>query len=163
MDWKHERQALKRIVALLLALGLLAERAAAKPRPLRAALLWLLRAAEAIAREFVLEQFQERREPVELFRDSRKSGKAPAMVEDFGGRSGLPASPPAHDVADDAMRLAQSFRALAELLTDLVRSIPALVPPARARRTFRDPLRGPQYLVDRLAPATFAPEPPDTS
>jgi hypothetical protein len=150
-------------VALLFALGLLAERAGAKPRPLRAALLWLLRAAETIARDFVLEQFQEKWEPVELFRDSRKSGKAPAMVEDFGGRSGLPASPPAHDAADDAMRLAQSFRALAELLTDLVGRSTALVPPARARRPFRDLPRGLRNLADMLTPAKVAPEPPDTS
>ncbi len=193
MDWKHERQTLKRIVALLLALGLLAERAGAKPRPIRAAVFWLLRAAETIAREFVLEQFQDRREPpfrpelrknkeIEqfpetrepvfrpelrkgkaLFRGSRRSGKALAMMEDCGGRTGLPASPPAHDVADDAMRLAQSFRALAELLAGLVRRGPAMVPPAPARRSIRDPLRGFQALVDRLTPAKVAPEPPDTS
>lgn len=163
MEWtgRENRQALQRIVALLFAFAALADRAGATPRPIRVAVLWLLRAAERVAWEFVLEQFQEKREPV--FRPVLRKNKVLAMAEDFGGRSGLPASPSAHDVADDAMRLAQSFRALAELLAGLVRCSPPLFPPAGIRHSIRDLLRSLRNLVDSLSPAMFAPESPDTS
>ena len=45
--------ALMRIVALLLALASLAERAGSLPLPVRSAALWFLRPAEAVAWEFV--------------------------------------------------------------------------------------------------------------
>jgi len=55
MDWTQaleaERAALKRIVALLLALADLAERAGSRSGPVRSFVLWVLRHAEAIARE----------------------------------------------------------------------------------------------------------------
>ena len=110
MDWnsKHDRQALKRIVALLFAFATLAELAGAKPRPLRAAVLWLLRAAEAIGRDFVS-----------------------AMVENRGGPVVPPAQLLSPDEADDAIRLAQSFRALAELLGGLMRCALAPLPSGR--------------------------------
>lgn len=60
MGWNGERDktdhALMRIVALLLALASLAERAAGMPQPVRSAALWFLRPAEAVAREFVTGQ-----------------------------------------------------------------------------------------------------------
>lgn len=56
-DWKEameaERAALMRIVTLLLALAGLAERAASCSRAMRGFVLWVLRRAEAVARDFV--------------------------------------------------------------------------------------------------------------
>ena len=100
MAWnsKNDRQALDHSVALLLAFASLAELAGAKPRAIRSAVLWLLRAAETIARELVV-----------------------VMMEEIGGHAGLPASPHSRNVADDAMRLARAFRALAALLSGLMR------------------------------------------
>jgi len=92
---KHDRQALKRIVALLFAFAALAERAGASPRPIRIAVLWLLRAVESIAWEFVID-----------------------VAEESGGDLNLALPAYAHDIADDAGRLARSFTALAGLLTD---------------------------------------------
>jgi hypothetical protein len=57
MDWKRaveeERAALGRIVALLCALAVLAERAAGGSPIVRSLVLWFLRPAEAVARDFV--------------------------------------------------------------------------------------------------------------
>ena len=55
MDWNAERtrQALRRIAALLCLFAALAERAAGFSRPVRHPVLWILRRAEAVAREFV--------------------------------------------------------------------------------------------------------------
>jgi hypothetical protein len=98
MDWtaiiNRDRETLKRIVAVLLSLAALAEVASSKPRPLCAGVRWLLAPAERIARDFVM-----------------------GLWEDFGGRS---VSLPACD-ADDAVCLAHSFRALAGLLSALMR------------------------------------------
>lgn len=118
MDWnnKHDRQALKRIVALLFAFAELADRAGAAPRPIRVIVLWLLRAVELIAREFVID-----------------------VAEECGVDSSLAVLPDAHDIADDASRLARSFAALATLLADLTRRSPP--PLARGR------ISG---LIDRL-------------
>ena len=108
MDWtaiiNRDRETLKRIVAVLLSLAALAELASSKPRPLRAGLRWFLAPAEMIARDFVM-----------------------GLWEDFGDRSvSLPD-------ADDTVCLAHSFRALAGLLSGLMRC--GLVSPlARTRR-----------------------------
>jgi hypothetical protein len=96
MDWtaiiNRDRETLKRIVAVLLSLAALAELASSKPRPLRAGVRWFLAPAEMIARDFVM-----------------------GLWEDFGDRSvSLPDS-------DDAVCLAHSFRALAGLLSGLMR------------------------------------------
>lgn len=57
MDWKlameAERAALKRIVALLLALAGLAERAGGRSQAVRGFVLWILLQAEAVARDLV--------------------------------------------------------------------------------------------------------------
>ncbi|TYR31903.1 hypothetical protein FY036_12450 [Mesorhizobium microcysteis] len=92
MDWndalEEELEALGRIVALLCALAVLAERAAGRSPLVRSLVLWLLRRAEAVARDFV-------------------EGDAP-----FGAMPVVPAGTgPA-----DAMRLAASLRALARQL-----------------------------------------------
>ena len=76
--------ALMRIVALLLALASLAERAAGMPQPVRSAALWFLRPAQALAWEFV-------------------TGQAHPEIPHTHRR----------DERAEAMRLAVSFRALA--------------------------------------------------
>jgi hypothetical protein len=57
MDWERaieeERAALGRIAALLLALAVLAERASGRSAVVRCLVLWLLRQAETVARDFV--------------------------------------------------------------------------------------------------------------
>ena len=65
-DWNwaiedDNRRMFKRIVALLFALAGLAERLIGVPRPVRAFVLRILRSAEAVARDFVLETAQEDR------------------------------------------------------------------------------------------------------
>ena len=103
MDWnlaiEDNRRMLKRIVALLFALAGLAERLIGLPRPVRAFVLRILRHAEAVARDFVLETTGEHGVPVPL----------PAY---FGTLQG-------DDSPADAMRIAQSFRLLAVLLDRL--------------------------------------------
>ena len=140
MDWtsKQDRQALKRIVALLMAFAALAELASSKPRPLRAAVLWLLRSAEAIARDFVS-----------------------AMVEDCEGLGIPPAHLSSLDEADAGIRLAHSFRALAELLGDVMRC--GLAPFASRginRRPIRDLMLKLQNLGAGPALAHSALQPP---
>jgi hypothetical protein len=94
MDWKQaieeERAALMRVVALLGALACLAELTASRSQAVRGFVLWVLRRAEAVARDFVA-----------------------------GGPDTRVASMPVGPVGvrpADAMRLALSFRALARQL-----------------------------------------------
>lgn len=54
MEWNAETDVLKRIIALLLALAGLADRASGLPRPIRWLVFRILRPAEAVAREFVI-------------------------------------------------------------------------------------------------------------
>lgn len=131
MDWmgKQDRQALKRIVALLFAFATLAELASAKPRPLRAAVLWLLRPAEAIGRDFVS-----------------------ALMKDCGVLVVLPAQLSSLDEADDSIRLAHSFRALAELLGDVM--LCGLMPLSSSRisrRSIRDLMLNLNLVADHPA------------
>ena len=94
MDWKRameeERAALMRIVTLLGAMAGLAELAASRSPAVRGFVLWVLRHAEAVAREFVA--------------GGQDTPIAPMPVEPAGAR-------PA-----DAMRLAISLRRLARQL-----------------------------------------------
>lgn len=102
MDWnsamEDERRMLKGIVAMLFSFAVLAENLRGRSRPVRGFILWVLRIAEDIAREFVL-----------------------ATADDHGASAHLPSAlvMPAMQGGDgpaDAIRLAQSFRALAILL-----------------------------------------------
>ena len=93
MDWKlamkEERAALKRIVALLFALADLAEHAGRRSTLVRRFVIWVLRQAETVARDFVI------------------GAEAPPVFMAIG---------PASDGPADAMRLAQCFRELAREL-----------------------------------------------
>jgi hypothetical protein len=93
---------LRRIVALLLALAGLAERASVRSDAVRWSVLWLLRPAEAIARDYV----------AGLTRDA---GLAIHYAPDW-------AAPAGHGPAD-AMCLADTFRALAAALSILVEQV----------------------------------------
>lgn len=135
---RKERQALKRIVALLFALAALAAYAGTKPRPVRVAVLWLLRAAEAVARDFVV-----------------------AMAEEAGVDPDLAVPLHARDVGDDAARLAQSFTALAELLADLTRRNPSPFQPGRIDGLVDDLMRTLRALTH--APGLPERALPDTS
>ena len=86
---------LRRIAAMLLALATLAERAAGRSRPVRWLVLWVLSRAEAAASAFVAET-----DPL-----------LPIAYPAF--------QPP--DGADEAIRLAESFRVLAAALFALAR------------------------------------------
>jgi len=100
MDWneagEENRKALRRIVALLLSLAGLAECAAGRSRAVCGLVLWLLRPAEEIARNY---------------------------VADLTGSMCAPPIPAAIPIEDDsregAMRLALSFRTLAAILAAL--------------------------------------------
>lgn len=83
---EQERAALMRIVTLLLALAGLAERAANRSPAMRGFVLWVLRRAEAVARDFV------------------------------AGSQDAPSMPPAGCRPADALRLALSLRRLARQL-----------------------------------------------
>lgn len=85
---------LRRVMALLVALATLAEKAAARSVPVRLFLLWILRRAEATALEYVVET----------------AGMPPAL-----GAIAAPGHSPA-----DAHRLAARFRALAAALGALL-------------------------------------------
>ena len=103
---------LRRIVALLFALAGLAERLAGLPRPVRACVLLILRSAEAVARDFVLDT-QDHATPHPACLDALHGGDSPA----------------------DAMRLARSFRALAVLLTGWPSAVPDAHTPYHPGRT----------------------------
>ena len=94
MQWKQaieeERAVIGRIVALLVALAGLAELAAGRSAVVRGFVLWLLRHAEAVARDFV------------------EGGEDAPLVA-------LPMLPAGNGPAD-ALRLAASLRALARQL-----------------------------------------------
>lgn len=104
MDWKRameqERAALMRLAALLLAFAGLAELAARRSPAVRGFVLWILRCAETLARDFVTD-----------LADTLPSS--------------IPADP-AGDHSDDAMRLAISFRALARQLDAQARQMSAI-------------------------------------
>lgn len=102
---RRDRQALRRIVALLVAFAALADRSATRPLPIRVSVLWLLRIAEAVAWDFVI-----------------------ALAEEAGARTDFDVPSGASNGADDAERLAQSFTALAELLSDIFRRDPSPLP-----------------------------------
>ncbi len=102
MDWmdanravKRDREVLKRILALLIALAAVADRLAGLPFHVRLSVLRHLRPAEAVARAFIIEMAHDLGAPT-----SPQEFDMPASVED-----------------GDAAGLAQRFRALALVLT----------------------------------------------
>lgn len=100
--WREERAALMRLVALLHALAGLAERAAGRSAAIRGIVLWLLRRAEPIARDYVCGE-----------EDMPACGD-----DDMPPATGpWPAAPcPVGNRPEDALHLAETFRALAWLL-----------------------------------------------
>lgn len=104
---------LRRIIALLVSLAVLAERAAARSLAVRLFVLWLLRRAEAKARDLVLEE----------------TGLPVLNVEGF---------PAVGDGPADALALAARLGALAALLAAL---LPDLFLPGR-RPAWREPAPG---------------------
>jgi len=122
MEWnaamEDNRRMLKRIVALLFALAGLAERLSNRPPPVRCLVLWILRYAESVARDFVIDTALE-----------NGASLTPAVLlipAWHGGES-----------AADAMRLAESFRALAVLLDRLAEGSPAHCRISLARMSLR--------------------------
>ncbi|CAG1005174.1 MAG: hypothetical protein F9K19_06615 [Rhizobiaceae bacterium] len=93
--WQEERAALMRLVALLNAFAGLAERAAGRSAFVRGIVLWILRRAEAIAREFVTGE-----------EDLPHHAAPPSAAPDPTGNT-------AGNRPEDALRLAETFRALA--------------------------------------------------
>jgi hypothetical protein len=94
MDWKandEDGQALASIARMLVALAVLAERACGRSLPIRCLILWILRQAEAVARDFVI-------------------GEALAVGV---AAPHQPAPMPGVDSVADLVRLAACFRALA--------------------------------------------------
>lgn len=112
MDWKRawqeERAALMRIAALLHALARLADCAAGRSAGVRAFVLWLLRHAGAVARDFVAGQGTDGL--------AFPLGADPFGADSFGADDPGPAAligwQPGHR-PKDAARLAASLRALA--------------------------------------------------
>ena len=84
---------LRRIVALLLSLADLAERASSRSPAVRSLVLWFLRPAEAIARDYLA-----------------------GLTRHSTGQSESQGATLADDSANEAIRLAASFRALASAL-----------------------------------------------
>lgn len=89
-----DRKTLWRIVALLLSLAVLAERAATRPLVVRLVVFWILRRAELRARTLF-------GKPADAF-----DGEASASPRSGGGSE-----------PDDLLRLAAGFRAMAALLS----------------------------------------------
>jgi hypothetical protein len=125
---------LRRIIALLVSLAVLAERAAERSLPVRWLVLWILRRAETVVEEYVFDE----------------TGMPPPAMEGFA---------PIGNGPEDALRLAARFRAFAAALAVL---LPLAYGPYRrsARRGLSLGHFAP--VSDRL-PASFTREPNDTS
>ena len=86
---------LRRIIALLVSLAVLAERAAERSLPVRWLVLWILRRAETVVEDFVFDE----------------TGMPPPVMQGIAAVGNGP---------DDALRLAARFRALATALVALL-------------------------------------------
>ena len=133
-------EVLERVVAILLALANLAERAAGAPHPVRCVVLWILRRAEAVAQEFVA--------------GSRCAACRPRSPDV------MPASHGAHPA--DAIALALSFRMLALALQPTLARLrrQAFLHRSQPSGAEHRPLRG---IRDVLEAAIARAERPDTS
>ena len=133
---RRDERAIRRIMALLVALAVLAERVAARAWPVRFPVLWVLKRAEAVAGEFVFEA----------------TGAPPA---------GMPILTLPDDPAD-AVRLAARFRALAAALGALLAVICRFdghaARPGRASGRLAQCPGGPSVAL-----GGWTPEPIDTS
>ena len=135
---REDRQARQRIVALLFAFAALADCAGTKPRPVRIVVLWLLRAVESIAWDFVV-----------------------AVAHESGVDPALTMPPHAHDIADDAGRLTRSFAALAEFLAGLMDASPSPSPAGRIGSLIEHLMHS--IWTPAHSPAALTPLFPDTS
>lgn len=139
MDWTTQTDIIRRIVAVLLVLADLADRARHASRPERCRVLGILRQAEIVAQ--VYDPARERGAPLPT---CRPFGQPMASLDD--------------DDPSGAARLALSLRALslawAALLAWMLRIV---------RRRMRSPLRT-RIETSRVPARAFAgPRPPDTS
>ena len=136
MKW----EVLERVVAILLALADLAERAAGAPHPVRCVVLWILQRAEAVAQEFVA--------------GSTIAARWTTSAEATTVRHGFDAV--------DAIDLALSFRMLALALGAVVSQLrrQAFLHGGRRSDGPRPRLHG---IRDVLAAAIARAERPDTS
>ena len=138
MKGQDSDKVLRRIIQMLLALAVLAERAGGAPWPVRCLVLWILRRGEAAAGGFV-----------------REVAQTPLGIVDL---SAFP-----HDNSPaGAVRLAMCFRALAAALRDLLHQ-----PPRFMRKTGRsDGIGSPlvlRHLIEKALagpPNSRAPPPP---
>jgi hypothetical protein len=141
MDWKandEDGQALASIAGMLVALAVLAERACGRSLPIRCLILWILRPAEAVARDFVI-------------------GEAQAVGV---AAPHQPAPMPGVDSIAELMRLAACFRALALAMRKL-----STMPRRFAGRSARRFTMLLALLVPGMSsvPTLAAPRPFDTS
>ncbi len=118
---ERNHEALRRIVALLLALAGLAEQAACRSWPVRRIVLWLLRPAERAARAFAAEV---------------GCAATPLVPVE-------PLAPDTDDGRSGAARLARRFRALAAAFSTLIHQAPASLRVARRPDPGRRPLGRP--------------------
>ncbi|MCV3239099.1 hypothetical protein [Mesorhizobium sp. ZC-5] len=132
MDWSVEMEAkeamLRRIVAMLYSLANLAEQAAGRSPAIRHLVLLFLRPAESLAREMVIRNAQHVAAPVPEL-----------LVADWTDGS-----------ADDAMRLARRFRALALTLESLVALMLAADALITGHRAGANPLRALRQTMSTL-------------
>ena len=121
MEWKAEADGrrLRRIVALLLALAGLADRAGGMPFPVRFIVLAILRRAEAIAWAFAVEAM---------------SAATPRCADCLPQCVSLAGAPvPDHFSPAEAVRLALGFRTLALIVAELAAHAPVRVSTGRLR------------------------------
>ncbi|HTV71612.1 MAG TPA: hypothetical protein VMF90_24030 [Rhizobiaceae bacterium] len=142
MDWEanDDGQTLARIARMLVALAVLAERACGRSLPIRCLILWILRQAEAVARDFVI-------------------GEALAVGV---AAPYQPAPMPSGDSVADLVRLAACFRALALAMRKLPRPAHRFASRSARRCTM---LRQLALFVLAMSsvPPLAAPRPFDTS
>jgi hypothetical protein len=131
-----EADALRRIVAVLFALADVAERASGRSYPIRCFVLWLLRHAEVVARDWMAAG------------DAGDLPHAPSAHEHPVPISVLHRNGPA-----DAIYLAQAFRALARELRRRLRLEGQLARRLMRRETAQAPVNAPQgglFASDRM-------------
>lgn len=131
------RDTLKRIIALLLGIAGLAERASMRTLPVLCLVLWIVRPAEAIGREFVKEMAQDC-----------------GVWFDAIGSFGMLEPETAEGYRADALRLATVLRTLASMLEALL-ALPAMQEPG-SRPAGRKWLRG-ELLADLFDPDHHGP------